>query len=109
MIRTTALSALSARHAARRIVSVREPRHQRLGGCRSGGCTGLGKARHDLVVERTADVDERACRRARLLEQRAVRAQARELQVGQAGLSRAEQLPFAADLEIFLRELETVR
>src|SRR5206468_8511107 len=36
-------------------------------------------------------------------------AQARELQVGQAGLARAQKLSLATDLEVLLRELEAVR
>ena len=75
----------------------------------SGGWAGLWEAGVDLVGERAFDVDERAGGLARTLEERAVGAQARELQIGEPGLARAEQLPLAADLEVFLRELEAVR
>src|SRR5580765_2110379 len=73
----------------------------------SSGCiveTGL-----DLFVQRAVDVDELACRFARPLEQAAFGAQARELQIREPRLARAEQLALAADLEILLRELEAVR
>ena len=69
----------------------------------------IGEPCLDLVVERAADVDQRLRRFARPLEQRPVGAQACELQVGQPRLARAEQLAFAADLEILLGELEPVR
>src|SRR5207253_5682212 len=61
-----------------------------------------------LVVPRPLLVHKHARELARALEQVAVGTEAREPQVAQTRLPRAEQLPFAAQLEILLRELETV-
>src|SRR4051812_41236016 len=73
------------------------------------GDAAFGEACGHLVVERAVCVDERPRSLARALEQLAILAQARELQIAEARLSRPEQLPLAADLEILLRELEAVR
>src|SRR5204863_3159391 len=62
----------------------------------------------DLVLQRAFDVDELVRQRAGALEQRAILPQVREAKVGQTGLSRAEQLATAADVEVDLRELEAV-
>src|SRR6478672_425399 len=62
----------------------------------------------DFVVQRALVVDERVGDLPRALEQLAVRAQAREPEIRDARLPRAEELALAADLEILVRELEAV-
>src|SRR5262249_59951518 len=74
----------------------------------SGGWPGLGKAGVYLVVDWALGVDERLRGLASAFEQRPIRAQTRELQIGEPRLTRAEQLSLAADLEILLREFEAV-
>src|SRR3954447_26225155 len=61
-----------------------------------------------LVLPRAVLTGEVLRDRAGTLDQRMVGAQAREAQVAQARLARAEQLPLAAQLEVALRELEAV-
>ena len=68
----------------------------------------VGEEALDLVVQRAGVVDELAGRLARPLDQVAVGAQAREAEVGEAGLARAEQLALAADVEVDLGQLEAV-
>src|SRR6266540_7460446 len=62
----------------------------------------------DLVVERPLVLDQPVGRLARLLQEAAIAAQAREEQIGQPRLARPEQLSLAADLQVALGELETV-
>src|SRR5437588_8557223 len=75
---------------------------------RSCGRSGAGELRLDQIVQRTVDVYERLRRGAGALEQVAIGAQSRELQVAEACLPRAEELALAADLQVLLCKLESV-
>src|SRR5438445_9031740 len=75
---------------------------------RSRGRSGAGELRLDQIVQRTVDVYERLRRGAGAFEQVAVGAQPRELQIAQARLPRAEELAFAANLQVLLCKLEPV-
>ncbi len=70
----------------------------------------VGVAEHalDLVVQRPLVVEQAARGLPRPFKQRAIGAQLREGEVGEAGLARPEQLALAADLEVGLGELEAV-
>ena len=72
-----------------------------------GGRLAVGEEAVDLVVQRAFVVDELLGELARPLEQVTVGAQARETELREAGLARAEQLPLP-QLEIDLGELEAV-
>src|SRR3954466_12965746 len=62
-----------------------------------------------VLDERTAALDKPVRQLARPLEQRAVLPQAREPQVTQSRLARAQELTATPELEVALRELEAVR
>src|SRR4051812_20314227 len=74
----------------------------------SGRRLAVGEEALDLVVQRARLGDEGIRSHARALDQVAVGAEAREAQVGEPGLARAEQLALAADVEVDLGELEAV-
>src|SRR5204862_503707 len=69
----------------------------------------VGKPPLDVVGERASVLDQLGREGTCALEQRAVATQMRKLQVRQPGLTRAEQLAAAPQLEIDLRQLESVR
>src|SRR5712692_5517955 len=75
---------------------------------RSRGWRGVGEFRLDFVVQWAVHVDQALRCLSRALEQVPVRTQARELQVAEPRLPRAEQLALAADLEVLLGEREPV-
>src|SRR5215210_6511936 len=74
----------------------------------SGRQLALAEDALDLVGERAFVSDEAIGSSARALEQRAVAAPVDEVEIGDTGLARAQQLALASQLEVLLRELEAV-
>src|SRR5713101_6373365 len=67
-----------------------------------------GESLLDVVRERSCVLDEVGREGAGALEQRTVAPELRELQIREPRLPRPQQLPAAAQLEVALRELESV-